>query len=984
MSNSSLDIIIFNQTFLHFVPGFIYYSLADDMAIIIERPKSQSISSWKIAKIERYDMTTGGHTLRYATGWKRGKERSIVRLDSIRDDITSFTYDAEASMILAAREYYIILRNPSNSSFSVQESIAIENHACGQSSDSGSLTHAIGSRVESNCCKGSSWKVLTLKGIDAEASNTIAGGMRFVLVSDDGEVFSGVPAEKIRAGGSIVRDESSRQGRPGRLAGDERNSLIPYLALRERIEFSRSSGDRTSGTLEINGHAKALKRTWSALSLMDEMSPVDLKIPSEPEKAHCNEEGINYCTMDCALEESTFQLVASMSILEHPPLICIHLSAHEKLPTMNLLSTPDTTLISALNQLHQKQKKWSEWPPKSSCRLFFSWEVKFSHSSGIKYSFSPVIPNDSFANTNKVEAIGSKNSGSRCRKLSASHSLKDEESSKRDISILCEGIDEICVQCMEVIGVISDCAKDPATPSDREILNSPGFANLSLSAKLIAQLNQAILCVGVALPDWCLVAPAIAPHMFTYESRRMLLERTAFGPSRSTLCQQESKVNVGKLRQRMTSLRARAVELVGEAFAGGADDPTALQLQADELYGMEEALASRVKAAFRAAKWQEHGLQVAKAAVRRHRLLSDAALIMDKYTNDRAVCRRRLEVRFEGESGFDAASGDEAGVTRGFYADVAEALLSLDIVAGVCCSSHCLLPTEQIQSGTHTEDDAHKLPLWIPDIDANTQVIIPTPRAAKGSCLGLFPRPIPKYHPQFDSVVKMFRLMGRLFAAAVRDGFMFPVPLSSAFLKLVQHGSSVRHDVESGHSPLLASDLPRPGFLGGEVYAADYYVCRALDRLDAMDPPLSRHDLKRAYEDISTDPNFARVALGKLYDCSFEEYFQDRVFVDPIDPAQDADATPLCHKGHTKSITIFNVREWTTLAKNFMLYDGVIQQAKAFRRGVDDFFSSEYLRVFTSDELQRDVCGVGDDVDNWNEASIRKLFKLDGALNVLH
>lgn len=38
----------------------------------------------------------------------------------------------------------------------------------------------------------------------------------------------------------------------------------------------------------------------------------------------------------------------------------------------------------------------------------------------------------------------------------------------------------------------------------------------------------------------------------------------------------------------MTALRARAVELVGEAFSGGSEDPTALQLQADELYGMEE------------------------------------------------------------------------------------------------------------------------------------------------------------------------------------------------------------------------------------------------------------------------------------------------------------------------------------------------------------------------------------------------------------
>ena len=75
---------------------------------------------------------------------------------------------------------------------------------------------------------------------------------------------------------------------------------------------------------------------------------------------------------------------------------------------------------------------------------------------------------------------------------------------------------------------------------------------------------------------------------FSYTSRKALLDRVAFGISRSTLRQQDTKVNVGRLKQRMTSLRARAVELVGEAFSGGAEDPTALQLQADELYGMEE------------------------------------------------------------------------------------------------------------------------------------------------------------------------------------------------------------------------------------------------------------------------------------------------------------------------------------------------------------------------------------------------------------
>ena len=81
-------------------------------------------------------------------------------------------------------------------------------------------------------------------------------------------------------------------------------------------------------------------------------------------------------------------------------------------------------------------------------------------------------------------------------------------------------------------------------------------------------------------------------NSFSYVSRKNLLDRAAFGVSRSTLRQQDAKVNISRLRQRMTTLRARAVELVGEAFSGGAEDPTALQLQADELYGMEEVRIS--------------------------------------------------------------------------------------------------------------------------------------------------------------------------------------------------------------------------------------------------------------------------------------------------------------------------------------------------------------------------------------------------------
>lgn len=166
----------------------------------------------------------------------------------------------------------------------------------------------------------------------------------------------------------------------------------------------------------------------------------------------------------------------------------------------------------------------------------------------------------------------------------------------------------------------------------------------------------------------------------------------------------------------------------------------------------------------------------------------------------------------------------------------------------------------------------------------------------------------------------------------------------------------------------------------GEIYGVDFHICRALDQIDvdAIDRPESPQQIANRYLEIARDKNFARVALGKSYECSFEEYFQDRTFVDPLDPTQGPDAMPLCPDGHAKQVTIHNVREYVMLAKQFMLHDGVIGQAQAFRSGIDDFFSSEYLRLFTPDELQRDVCGSGDNADNWDESDVRQLLKLDG------
>jgi hypothetical protein len=553
---------------------------------------------------------------------------------------------------------------------------------------------------------------------------------------------------------------------------------------------------------------------------------------------------------------------------------------------------------------------------------------------------------------------------------------------------LCEGLDEISIQCMEVISLLSEIVEDSSISIDKDQQIKSAFANATLSKRLMEQLDDSVSVVGGTLPDWCTAAPSFAPRVFSYESRRMLLERVAFGVSRSTLKQQEAKINVGRLRQRMAALRGRAVELVGEAFSGGAEDPTALQLQADELYGMEEALAAQVRAAFRAVKWQEHSLQVAKGAVHRDKLVSDAAAVMERYANDDSLSRRRLEVRFYGESGFDAASGDEAGVTRGFYADVAEALISCEHVAGVYCSSSCsyVSPTASLDKVQPMDIDemhkeASKIPLWIPDMDSSAQVVIPTPRADKQSGLGYT-------HDLYRGITQMemscFAFVSLAPVLLLQCEMVLCFLLSSGFLKLAQHGADTSMANSAGREAsfparnvlLTSSDLPRPGFLGGEVYAAEAHICKALDRLDALDTQLSTFELQKQYNEIAIDQNFARVALGKSYDCSFEDYFQDRTFVDPLDPTQGEDAAPLCPGGHKKLVTIYNVREWVDLAKNFILHEGVIAQALAFRKGVEDFFVADYL------DYVRGVaagCMVGDDVDDWDESAVRKLFKLMAA-----
>ena len=943
--------------------------------MILERSKRKS-GSWTLSQVVSFDEVSGTHGLYNAVGFCGELVNGQLRLQRESPDITEVVvFEPKiVHVALSSREYVILHRNKNGKAQSTSRPFS--------STEGTDMSRHIGTRVECNSGDSGDWEPVTIVKFEDEGTWTV--------VCDEGMALTRVPVSSLRGLGT-PESEAEEEDVPLRMSspssrgfpGDSLARAFPFFSARPRSEDSRDSE-------QSQRSMTALKRSWSALSLAEALSPFDLSRSESDTERSRSDSGVALFT--CRIGDEQLEVVPDISIIELPPKLEVRFNAFEKLPGIEFNNAAEMTIVGALRVINERRQDCVDYQLTGKHKLFFGVSLVHNslqsmsenhtedHRTCVTKEPTKVPDWDALTVTPMKE-----DPVRRTRQLSGQSRVSDDIDTIAD---LCEGLNDVCVQCMEVIDVLSAASGYNNSSRDRHSKGS-AFANDTLSKKLLSYLEDPLAVVGGVLPEWCIKAPSFAPRVFTYDARKALLDSSAFGVSRSTFRQQESKINVGKLRQRMASLRGRAVELVGEAFSGGAEDPTALQLQADELYGMEEALASRVRALFRAAGWQEHSLEVAKAAVRRGSLLDDAALVMKQYATDKRVIRRRLEVRFDGESGFDAAAGDEAGVTRGFYADVAEALLSSETVAGIHCSSMCsqehsISVSKEKSQPMDIEDltgEKSKLPLWIPDMDSSSQVVIPTPRADERSAPGLFPRPLPSYHPQMEEITEKFRFMGRLFAAAMRDGFMFPLPLSSSFLKLVQHcvdetGAEKAKDAEEIVS--TSADLPRPGFLGGEIYAAEAYICRALDKVEGSDPPLPRPELLKKYSDIASDKNFARIAFGKTYDCSFDEYFQDKVFVDPLDPGQDENAVPLCPKGSQTSVTVYNVQEWVHLAKRFVLHDGVIAQARAFRQGVDDFFPSRYLLLFTPEELQHDVCGVGDNVEEWDESAVRKIFKLDG------
>lgn len=585
------------KTALRFDPQYSAFcqKLADDSAIIIERTRSSSAhkNPWRVAKILSYDSRGGWHSVNYAKSIKGGVHDAKLHLEC-ESDFSRLKYDPSVSnrLMLASREYVVIHRRPSSSE--LKSAFDMEHFlAEGMMSQEGDVekeddVSEIGSQVESDFA-APKWRSYTVLSRDSSRNNTL-----YDLVSDDGEVICGVPTDRIRGlpgktGSAIDLESDSPSTRAERRSAEARQHLsraFPFLSTRR---LSGTDDPNSSGSNDSSKSAKTiLRRTWSALGPLESMRPVEITAKSTMK--HVPDPSL--LTWKCDFGDQLIQVFVESDSVDLPPSVVVDFGSSSKTTSLTISATRDTTLVSLLCQLHEGQevdifnKKGHEIeygisirPSRSSQRLncLKKSALKDMHSTAGLLQ-TQAIDVDDIVSPIVVHPT-------RSRKLSDS-AVSDEEDA--EVPMPSEGLDEICIQCLEIIEFMAEVDKQYSVDKKSEEKNSDVFVNQRLSQKLTDQLQNPLIVVGGAVPTWCLELPSFSPHAFTYASRKMLLERVAFGVSRSTLRQQEAKVNVGRLRQRMTALRARAVELVGEAFSGGAEDPTALQLQADELYGMEE------------------------------------------------------------------------------------------------------------------------------------------------------------------------------------------------------------------------------------------------------------------------------------------------------------------------------------------------------------------------------------------------------------
>jgi hypothetical protein len=81
----------------------------------------------------------------------------------------------------------------------------------------------------------------------------------------------------------------------------------------------------------------------------------------------------------------------------------------------------------------------------------------------------------------------------------------------------------------------------------------------------------------------------------------------------------------------------------------------------------------------------------------------------------------------------------------------------------------------------------------------------------------------------------------------------------------------------------------------------------------------------------------------------------------------------LVRGGEGRALALENLAEFLDLAEAFWLLDGISAQVQALRSGINDVFPVHSLRSFTSDDLQKIICGERN--VEWTKEQLKSQFE---------
>ena len=283
--------------------------------------------------------------------------------------------------------------------------------------------------------------------------------------------------------------------------------------------------------------------------------------------------------------------------------------------------------------------------------------------------------------------------------------------------------------------------------------SDPCWINQKLKHKLLWQLNNLVSAISGAVPDWCYVLPQNYPSLFSFDARRSLFLREAFGIKEDVLRLQE------RLLSKDTQARDRLTAEVSKLMNAGEYDA------AMRKSNQAEKLDDKIK--------ERSVMQRGECIVTSSQRLEDGAAMLELAKRIMPqVANNAKRLHLHGFSGTNQSGAYGTGLTRAFYSSLASYLIS-----------------EELNQGC---------PLWIGAEEGLSARGLAAEKAI----------PMMIAEDKLDTnILATFRVTGTLFAKAAQSGCVFPLPLDPAVFIALSHGEADSRIVVQMLAPLDQLDF---------------------------------------------------------------------------------------------------------------------------------------------------------------------------------